>query len=231
MNIWRLSIRKQFQLAYYRLPEIYTPLALRFTGIVQVPSGVAVTDTEQYPDLVTAVAQASAAVVEAETALSNANTATSNANSAASAASVIATTLQNKLNNGDFVGAKGDKGDTGATGPAGPQGPKGDPGIQGVQGEKGDKGDPGPTGSTGATGPQGPRGIQGERGADGVQGIAGTSAYAAAVSGGFVGTESDFNNIMSGLSLNVFTLDAVTYNYHFSVDANGELSFVYEEAT
>lgn len=59
-------------------------------------------------------------------------------------------------------GVPGPKGDKGDTGPQGPQGP---------QGEKGD---------TGATGPQGPQGENGE------------SAYAAAVRGGYEGSEADF---------------------------------------
>ena len=71
-------------------------------------------------------------------------------------------------------GPKGDKGDPGETGPQGPKGDKGDTGPQGPQGPQGEKGD------TGATGPQGPQGENGE------------SAYAAAVRGGYEGSEADF---------------------------------------
>nr|DAM08043.1 MAG TPA: BclA protein [Caudoviricetes sp.]DAM08060.1 MAG TPA: BclA protein [Caudoviricetes sp.] len=71
-------------------------------------------------------------------------------------------------------GPKGDKGDPGETGPQGPKGDKGDAGPQGPQGPQGEKGD------TGATGPQGPQGENGE------------SAYAAAVRGGYEGSEADF---------------------------------------
>ena len=56
----------------------------------------------------------------------------------------------------------------------GPKGDKGDAGPQGPQGPQGEKGD------TGATGPQGPQGENGE------------SAYAAAVRGGYEGSEADF---------------------------------------
>lgn len=56
----------------------------------------------------------------------------------------------------------------------GPKGDKGDPGETGPQGPQGEKGD------TGATGPQGPQGENGE------------SAYAAAVRGGYEGSEADF---------------------------------------
>lgn len=71
-------------------------------------------------------------------------------------------------------GPKGDKGDPGETGPQGPKGDKGDTGPQGPQGPQGEKGD------KGATGPQGPQGENGE------------SAYAAAVRGGYEGSEADF---------------------------------------
>ena len=121
-------------------------------------------------------------------------------------------------------GEKGDKGDTGAQGPQGRQGlqgEKGDPGeagpqgkqgIQGPPGEKGDTGDQGPQGDpgktgpqgpkgdTGAIGPQGPKGDTGATGARGPAGANGKSAYQSAQSGGFTGTESEFN---TGLAASV----------------------------
>ena len=94
--------------------------------------------------------------------------------------------------------------------------------IKGPQGEKGDQGDAGVNGGyykptvdasgnltwagsvagmpsvSGANikGPQGDIGPQGEQGEQGPQGAAGTSAYQAAQTGGFVGTESDFNTAL-----------------------------------
>ena len=78
------------------------------------------------------------------TALEGVDGAVSSANTAANNAQTVADTVQAKLDNGDFVGAKGDQGD---------KGDKGD------KGDLGDKGDTGETGSTGATGAAGQDGI------------------------------------------------------------------------
>ena len=83
-------------------------------------------------------------------AASAANTAAGKAISAASGAQKVANDVQKKLDNGEFVGARG------------PKGEKGDTGAQGPRGEKGDTGERGPQGETGATGPQGPKGKDGE---------------------------------------------------------------------
>ena len=79
-----------------------------------------------------------------------ANTAAGKAISAASSAQKVANDVQKKLDDGEFVGARG------------PKGEKGDTGAQGPRGEKGDTGERGPQGETGATGPQGPKGKDGE---------------------------------------------------------------------
>ena len=101
----------------------------------------------------------------------------------------------------------------------GPQGPQGEQGIQGPTGDTGPKGDTGgyytpsvnaegvlswtaseadmtavPTANI--KGPQGIQGPQGPAGADGAQGPAGTSAYQAAQTGGFIGTETEFNTAL-----------------------------------
>ena len=83
-------------------------------------------------------------------ATSAANTAAGKAISAASSAQKVASDVQKKLDNGEFVGAQGPKGEKGDTGPRGPQG---ETGVTGPQG---------PRGETGATGPQGPKGKDGE---------------------------------------------------------------------
>lgn len=72
--------------------------------------------------------------------------------------------VEDKLENGDFVGAQGPQGPIGATGPQGAQG------VQGEKGEKGEKGD------TGATGPQGEKGADGADGAPGQDGKDGLDA-------------------------------------------------------
>nr|DAK08608.1 MAG TPA: tail repeat-like protein [Caudoviricetes sp.] len=78
-----------------------------------------------------------------ELALGDVTTAVGSANTAAENAQTVADTVQTKLDNGEFVGAKGEKGD------------KGDTGAQGERGQKGDQGAQGPTG------PQGPQGVSG----------------------------------------------------------------------
>lgn len=81
-----------------------------------------------------------------ELALGDVTTAVGSANTAANNAQTVADTVQTKLDNGEFVGAKGEKGD---------KGDKGDTGAQGERGQKGDQGAQGPTG------PQGPQGVSG----------------------------------------------------------------------
>lgn len=75
--------------------------------------------------------------------------------------------VEDKLENGDFVGAQGPQG---PQGPIGETGPRGEQGIPGAQGEKGEKGD------TGATGPQGVPGADGADGAPGKDGRDGIDA-------------------------------------------------------
>lgn len=101
------------------------------------------------------------------------------ANQKGQAAQEIASLLNQKLANGEFVGPKGSKGDKGDAGVQGPAGPKGDTGERGLQGLKGDKGDFGPEGpagpkgdkgDVGEQGPEGPKGDTGERGLQGEKG-------------------------------------------------------------
>lgn len=96
--------------------------------------------------------------------------------------------VQDKLDNGEFIGATGPQGPRGETGPAGPRGETGPQGVPGETGQTGQKGDPftyedftpaqleslrGPQGihgERGATGPQGPQGNPGATGATGPAG-------------------------------------------------------------
>lgn len=84
-----------------------------------------------------------------------------------SEASSLIQTVEEKLENGDFVGPPGAQGPQGEPGP---QGPKGESGEQGPQGQKGDQGETGPQGPQGEPGPQGPKGETGAIGPQGQQG-------------------------------------------------------------
>ena len=84
---------------------------------------------------------------------------------------------------GQIVGPQGLAGATGSTGPAGADGAAGATGVAGPQGIQGVAGATGATGSTGPTG---------------ANGINGSSAYALAVAGGFVGTESAWLTSFTG---------------------------------
>ena len=119
-------------------------------------------------------------------------------------------------------GTNGTNGAVGATGPTGLTGPAGAQGIQGVAGPAGPigltglTGPAGPTGSqgiqglTGSTGPSGAQGIQGIQGVAGpagpigltgpagTNGTNGQSAYQAAVTNGFVGTEAQWLTSLQG---------------------------------
>ncbi len=93
--------------------------------------------------------------------------ATERAEDAAKGAEQIRETLEEKLENGDFMGA------VGPAGPQGEQGIQGPPGKDGAQGPKGDtgpEGAQGPQGATGPAGPVGPQGIQGPEGPEGPPG-------------------------------------------------------------
>lgn len=79
------------------------------------------------------------------------------------------------------MGPQGPAGEQGPIGPAGATGAQGPQGIQGIQGE------------------QGPAGAQGPQGLQGPQGVAGQSAYTAAQSAGYTGTEAQFNSDLAGV--------------------------------
>ena len=63
-----------------------------------------------------------------------------NVEQAGNAAQAIADEVQQRLDNGDFVGPQGPQGPKGETGPIGPQGPKGEKGDKGDRGTKGEPG-------------------------------------------------------------------------------------------
>jgi hypothetical protein len=107
--------------------------------------------------------------------------------------------FQQKYDSGALTGPKGDKGDTGAQGPQGIQGETGLQGPKGDTGAQGPKGDTGAQGPKGDTGAQGPKGDTGAQGAQGPAGADGKSAYQSAVSGGYTGSESQFNAALKTL--------------------------------
>lgn len=103
----------------------------------------------------------------ANQAASNAVQSAGEAQAAANRAQSIAETVQEKLDNGDFVGPAGPQG---KQGPPGPQGEPGPAGLRGTQGETGPAGPQGPQGEIGPVGPIGPTGPQGKDGPPGPQG-------------------------------------------------------------
>ena len=84
-------------------------------------------------------------------------------NQATDSANDLIDEINQKLENGDFIG------------PQGPQGKVGPQGPQGEKGEKGDIGDTGPQGPKGETGPQGEKGDKGDKGEPGLAGTNGTN--------------------------------------------------------
>ena len=99
-----------------------------------------------------------------------------------------------KANNtwGSFTSLIGPAGPTVPAGTEGPTGPTGPAGTEGPTGPTGPAGTAGPTGPTGPAGPDGPEGPTGPTGPTGPAGSEGPSAYAVAVSEGFVGTEAQW---------------------------------------
>lgn len=83
--------------------------------------------------------------------IEDAKDATNAANAAAEDAQAVADTVQQKLDNGEFIGPQGQKGDKGDIGEQGPPGQAGPQGAQGQRGEKGEKGDPGEDGAVAIT--------------------------------------------------------------------------------
>lgn len=118
-------------------------------------------------------------------------------------------------------GPQGPKGDTGDTGPQGPAGADGQDGATGPQGEKGDPGETGPQGIQGPVGPEGPQGPkgdqgdpgetgpQGPKGDQGAAGKDGKTAYQSAQSGGYTGTEAEFNAMLADTVTKEYVQDAI----------------------
>ena len=85
-------------------------------------------------------------------------------NKATDSANDLVDEINQKLENGEFIGPQGPQGIQGPVGPVGPEGPQG---PQGEKGDKGDKGDVGPQGEQGIQGIQGEQGPVGETGPQG----------------------------------------------------------------
>lgn len=136
-------------------------------------------------------------------------------NKATDSANDLVDEINQKLENGEFIGPQGPQGIQGPIGPVGPQGP------QGPQGEKGDKGDKGDTGERGPQGEQGPQGPQGEQGPEGPQGPKGDPGEV---------TEETLDNVVpkqTAIDSIINVNDALKYkSFDFKVDGayeqNGE---------
>ena len=95
------------------------------------------------------------------------------AQAAADRARELYNRIQAGLEDGSFIGPKGDKGDKGDTGPQGVPGPVGAQGEEGKQGAVGPAGPQGPQGIQGERGPVGPAGPTGPQGDQGERGLPG----------------------------------------------------------
>lgn len=95
------------------------------------------------------------------------------AQAAADRARELYNRIQAGLQDGSFIGPKGDKGDKGDTGPQGVPGPVGAQGEEGKQGAAGPAGPQGPQGIQGERGPVGPVGPTGPQGDQGERGLPG----------------------------------------------------------
>ena len=95
------------------------------------------------------------------------------AQAAADRARELYNRIQAGLEDGSFIGPKGDKGDKGDTGPQGVPGPVGAQGEEGKQGAAGPAGPQGPQGIQGERGPVGPAGPTGPQGDQGERGLPG----------------------------------------------------------
>ena len=96
------------------------------------------------------------------------------------------------------IGLTGPTGATGAAGATGLTGPAGAQGIQGLTGPVGATGPTGLTGPAGSNGTNGAVGATGPTGTNGTNGTNGQSAYQAAVTNGFVGTEAQWLTSLQG---------------------------------
>ena len=96
------------------------------------------------------------------------------------------------------TGTNGTNGTNGAVGAIGLTGPAGAQGIQGLTGPAGATGPTGLTGPAGSNGTNGAVGATGPTGTNGTNGTNGQSAYQAAVSNGFVGTEAQWLTSLQG---------------------------------
>lgn len=97
----------------------------------------AIESSNEFTALTEALNKVAPSVEAANTAAGAANQAAESANNAAQAANDITEEVQEKLENGDFIGPKGETGPQGPQGETGPQGPQGETGPQGPQGPPG----------------------------------------------------------------------------------------------
>lgn len=124
------------ELRYSPYPTSFNVLSGSYDATAEESQEITPSQYEQYMQAL------QAGLNEAKSSIDDLNKATNNANN-------LVAEIEQKLENGEFVG---------------PQGPKGDKGDKGEKGEKGD------TGLKGEVGPQGPAGPQGEIGPQGPQG-------------------------------------------------------------
>ena len=145
---------EELELRYSPFPTSFVVLSGSYDPTAEESQEITPTQYEQYMQAL-------------QNGLNQVQASISELNKATDSANDLVDEINQKLENGEFIGPQGPQGIQGPIGPVGPQGPQG---PQGEKGDKGDKGDTGERGPQGEQGPQGIQGIQGEKGDTGEQG-------------------------------------------------------------
>ena len=142
---------EELELRYSPFPTSFVVLSGSYDPTAEESQEITPTQYEQYMQAL------QNGLKQVQASISELNKATDSAND-------LVDEINQKLENGEFIGPQGPQGIQGPIGPVGPQGPQG---PQGEKGDKGDKGDVGPQGEQGEQGIQGEQGPQGEMGPQG----------------------------------------------------------------
>ena len=134
---------EELELRYSPFPTSFVVLSGSYDPTAEESQEITPTQYEQYMQAL------QDGLNQVQASISELNKATDSAND-------LVDEINQKLENGEFIGPQGPQGIQGPIGPVGPQGP------QGPQGEKGDKGDKGDTGERGPQGEPGPAGENGK---------------------------------------------------------------------
>ena len=142
---------EELELRYSPFPTSFVVLSGSYDPTAEESQEITPTQYEQYMQAL------QDGLNQVQASISELNKATDSAND-------LVDEINQKLENGEFIGPQGPQGIQGPVGPVGPEGPQG---PQGEKGDKGDKGDVGPQGEQGIQGIQGEQGPVGETGPQG----------------------------------------------------------------